>query len=133
MFAFSSTASTPNDLPTPGGPDTIIPRTVPSIVASVISSRISNRSRISFIRSSSVCSFLSFSAFGTIGSYPSLPSLIRIFLSGYPATLDPSTVINPPRFPNFHPLHKGNTVLVTILPPYSPLRTRTFRIIITLV
>ena len=54
MPASFSFSSTPNDLPTPGGPDTIIALTVPSIVASVIVSRISKRSLIRSIAFSSV-------------------------------------------------------------------------------
>src|SRR6056300_674907 len=91
--SFLSTLSTPNDLPTPGGPVTIIARTVPSLVAWVISSRMSNRLR----RRSMICSSVSSAFFaallGSISVNAFSSHLIRMFLVGKPAWYDPSTVM----------------------------------------
>ena len=65
--AFSISCSTPKLLPTPGGPDTIIARMSPLVAALVISVRISKRSAISIIRSSSVLDELVSSSSCTIG------------------------------------------------------------------
>ena len=51
--AFSISCSTPKLLPTPGGPDTIIARMSPEVAALVISVKMSKRSRIRVIASSS--------------------------------------------------------------------------------
>src|SRR6056300_660454 len=118
-FLFN-TPSTPNDLPTPGGPVTIIALTLPSLTACVMSFNILKRdlirstisSSLSWATSSSdtfICSKLpsragAFGASPTAVTYDVLASqLIRIFLAGMPElagwTVAPSTVTKPPNLP----------------------------------
>ena len=88
-----STFSTPCDLPTPGGPLTIMARTLPFLVALVISSNISKRSRSLSIVSSSVSLACTGFADPASSKHASCDTAILMLRSGKPLLSRASTVM----------------------------------------